>query len=328
MSQQRKWPELVRWQFGVVTRSQLRAAGYTDGAIRQKVGTMQWRRHRFGPGIYIAMDWEDWFLQDCMAALLCAGEGSVLSHRCAGRLLRLDGCEPPDIEITMPRSSARPTGLPGVRVHTSSRIQMNEASTRQGLRFTGLVRTVVDVCSTAPDRSIAVAAYEHAVRMSRRNRRRILAKLDEVDDSRRASNLLRELIERRGENEPATANKLEALCDDVLFSLGLRTRRQFVVAIDGRFVARVDFALPEICFAIEFEGHATHSTRKQKRDDALRRLGLNEAGWDVAVLTYEDVMAQSDALKKLVRAVELRRRRLALPVDARQLREQLTLFGI
>ena len=54
----------------------------------------------------------------------------------------------------------------------------------------------------------------------------------------------------------------------------------------GRFVARVDFAYPELKVAVEFDGSWHWS---QRREDDRRRQRLRELGWTVLVFSADDV---------------------------------------
>jgi very-short-patch-repair endonuclease len=59
-------------------------------------------------------------------------------------------------------------------------------------------------------------------------------------------------------------------------------------------MARIDAAIAEragqqLGLIIEVDGHATHSTRRQRQHDAEREAALLASGWRVIRFTYEDV---------------------------------------
>jgi len=54
-----------------------------------------------------------------------------------------------------------------------------------------------------------------------------------------------------------------------------------IVARDGSFVGRVDFAFPEARLAIEVDGYAFHSSRKDWERDRVRQNELVALGWFV-----------------------------------------------
>ncbi len=67
---------------------------------------------------------------------------------------------------------------------------------------------------------------------------------------------------------------------------------QFVVRDRGRFIARVDFAYPELRIAIELDGFRYHDQSVFELDRA-KRLDLTTAGWQVLEITWK--MLVSDA---------------------------------
>ncbi|MGY2127290.1 endonuclease domain-containing protein [Blastococcus sp. SYSU DS0617] len=63
---------------------------------------------------------------------------------------------------------------------------------------------------------------------------------------------------------------------------------QYEVRHDGRFVARVDFAWPELEVALEYDG-AWHGEKGQFARDRRRLNRLQEAGWRVVFVTAADL---------------------------------------
>jgi very-short-patch-repair endonuclease len=59
---------------------------------------------------------------------------------------------------------------------------------------------------------------------------------------------------------------------------------------DGRFVARVDAALPAIKLAIEVDGFGHHSTPEQFQYDRARQNELVAIGWTVLRFTWDDIV--------------------------------------
>jgi len=88
--------------------------------------------------------------------------------------------------------------------------------------------------------------------------------------------------------EPATESPRETRTRVRMVRIGLpRPVAQFVVHdFAGAFVARLDFAYPEVKVAIEYDGawHWEHHL-----DDERRRARLRELGWTVIVITARDL---------------------------------------
>ena len=104
------------------------------------------------------------------------------------------------------------------------------------------------------------------------------------------------LTDRRAESRPES--KVRAM----LALAGIRTTPQFVVReSSGRFVARVDLAVPELRIAIEYDG-AWHGDPGQLGRDRRRLNALTAAGWTVLFVTAAD-MRDPAALVARVRAL-------------------------
>jgi len=77
---------------------------------------------------------------------------------------------------------------------------------------------------------------------------------------------------------------------------------QFEVRVDGRFVARVDFAWPDRKVILEYDG-AHHADAVQMRRDRKRLNELVNAGWVVLHATASDLQDPSVLLRAIRRAL-------------------------
>jgi len=68
-----------------------------------------------------------------------------------------------------------------------------------------------------------------------------------------------------------------------------RARFQYEVYEDDVFIARPDFAYPELLIAIEVDGWDIHGTPEAMRLDFERQNDLEELGWTVLRFTWYDV---------------------------------------
>ena len=138
---------LATRQSGVVSRRQLAAFGFERNEIGWRVSKRRLIRvHR---GVY-AVGHAD--LSDrgrCVAALLAAGPGAILSHRTALALWKLIPSMPQLIEVTL--THRRPRQRSGMRIHYAQRV---EAAVHQGLPVTTPAQTLKDV----PDRRATAEA--------------------------------------------------------------------------------------------------------------------------------------------------------------------------
>lgn len=73
---------------------------------------------------------------------------------------------------------------------------------------------------------------------------------------------------------------------------------------------RVDFAWPDLRVAVEYDGFDWHSSQESFRRDRQKRAALQEVGWVVLSIVFDDVRHRSwDMLRRI--EVELRRQRAA-----------------
>lgn len=68
----------------------------------------------------------------------------------------------------------------------------------------------------------------------------------------------------------------------------------------GRFIAEVDLAYPELKLAIEIDGYRWHSTPAQKRADEERQNRLILAGWTVLRFSAAEVRHDPEVLATTV----------------------------
>jgi very-short-patch-repair endonuclease len=63
---------------------------------------------------------------------------------------------------------------------------------------------------------------------------------------------------------------------------------------EGRFLAQVDFAYPELLLAIEVDGFETHGTPRAMGKDFVRQNGLVPHGWRILRFTWAPVVHQPE----------------------------------
>jgi uncharacterized protein DUF559 len=110
--------------------------------------------------------------------------------------------------------------------------------------------------------------------------------------------------------EPLTESPMETRLRLHIADAGLpKPIPQFEVrGLDGRFLARVDFAYPEWQIAIEYEGDH-HREAGQFRRDIERQNTVEEEGWLVIRVTAEDMFRYPQRLtRRIVAAIDSRRR--------------------
>lgn len=196
------------------------------------------------------------------------------------------------MELTVPGGRTAPS--PDVLVY-GNQLARPDVITRDGIRATSIARTLLDLCATLSEPA-AEAALDDALR------RRIttVARLDEwinerAAHGRRGLRLFRRLLELRDTSAPLES-PLETRFFRFLRKHGLPLPvPQFEIATGGSY-ARVDFAYPHARLAVEIDGYAYHSGRREWEHDLNRRNRLTLVGWRIIHVTARRLSGDPVAL--------------------------------
>ncbi|MGI8808164.1 MAG: type IV toxin-antitoxin system AbiEi family antitoxin domain-containing protein [Acidimicrobiales bacterium] len=274
-------------QHGLFSRAQAVEAGATMATIRSRLDAGRWVR--VGPGVYriagVPVTWN----QRALAACLVAGHGAVVSHRSAAVVWGISGFRPGPLEITVPPGRSNRNAL--ARVHRSP----VDGVRREGIPVTRPARTVADLAGV-----VSGARLEEAVDDALCRR---LCRLDEVTApaGRRGSAALRTVLEAwNGDALPDGVAEMRVVRR--LLAAGLpQPVRQHEIHDNGRFVARVDLAYPQVRLAIELDGFRWHAGRGPFRSDRLRRNRIEAAGWRLLETAPDDIDELCRAAAQILR---------------------------
>ncbi|MGH9041237.1 MAG: type IV toxin-antitoxin system AbiEi family antitoxin domain-containing protein [Acidimicrobiia bacterium] len=286
----RSLAELAARQYSVFTAAQAVECGLARSTLHHQVGAgLLAVLH---PGVYgftsSPASWE----RSLMGALLGAGPEAVVSHRAAARVWDIVDTE--QIEITVPRS--RCPRLKGVTLHRSGDLAPNHVSRWRRFPVTKPARTIVDLGAVllpadvedALDRAltrrlITVAGVEWALTNLSR-------------PGRHGTGVVSRILDERALGRQPAHGQLEPRMARLLKRAGLPPA-QFQYRIhdpDGRFLAQVDFALPEFHLVIEVDGWEVHGTPGAMSRDFVRQNGLVPYGWRVLRFTWHQVVRQPE----------------------------------
>lgn len=265
---------------GLLTRCQLRSAGwrrllqgvYADAALPVT------------HGLFVA------------AARLVIPRQAAMAGRSAAWLYGVDELAGPadPVEVLVP-TEHRFGPVQGVQIHTAERIPSADLREADGKLVTSPARTAADLAAAAPDIVEAVVVLDGLLRagvlrpghldtLGRSARRRRASQVRQAAD----------LADSRSESPPETRLRVG------LISGGLPSPvPQYVVRHNGRFVARVDLAYPDVKLAIEYDGR-WHGEAGQFGKDRRRLNALVAAGWRVIHVTAAD-LHQLDRIVAAVR---------------------------
>jgi len=224
------------------------------------------------------------------------GLDGVASHSTAARVWGIELLADAGCVVTVGRDRSRAT-WPGADVHRRH-LGPDDVRVVAGLRVTAPVRTVLDLCLTST-LAAAVASADSAVRaglVTPAELRRACALLPSGQERSRVARVLR-LV------DPRSGSVLESVCRVLFAEAGLPPPlTQFEVRrLDGRLLARVDFAWLEQRLVVETDGFAFHADRVRYRADRRRTNALVLDGWRVLRFSWEDVVHSPETVIAAVR---------------------------
>lgn len=241
---------------------------------------------RAGPGSYVVVGSTPTWRRDAWcAAADVAGRGYV-AGRTAARLLGLDGFgapkRPPEVLL---RREHRGAALPFVAATTRSPLGHGDTVVIDGIRCLGAERLIIEAPLFGFTRDEIESAIDSAIRTRRANEARLRdAVLSSSRPGVHGGRFLRDaLIDAGGES------RLERWFLAIVRVGGVpRPEMRVICRVEGGFAAGLDARFPG-GLVVELEGHATHSSRKQRQHDEERRTRLILLGLRVIVFTYNDV---------------------------------------
>ncbi|MGI8685288.1 MAG: type IV toxin-antitoxin system AbiEi family antitoxin domain-containing protein [Acidimicrobiales bacterium] len=276
---------LAGTQRGLVRRRQLLDHGISAATISRWLASG--RLVMVQPGVYrlagAPVTWE----QRLLAGVLTAGNGAVASHRSAARLW--DVLDTDVLEITVPAD--RRVRVAGVTVHRSGDVSGARVVPRHGIPTTTPLRLFVDLGAVVPA-GVLEDALDRALGRQLVSVEGVMAALSAVGrHGRTGAGVLRRLLDERALGTDRPDSLLEPRMARLLRSHGLPDAAfQHELRRGGRFVARVDFAYPELRLAIEVDGFEKHSSPRALQDDLRRQNALVSLGWTVLRFTWADVV--------------------------------------
>jgi len=262
---------------GFLTRSQLRTRSY----------------HRLTQNVYadpgLVLDHQ----LRCRGVALLLPPGALIGGHSAAAWYGAPFASLADPVTVVCPESTRWTGPKGVRVHRTV-LHPRDVAVTDEVPVTTPLRTAWDVMALEPLMT-AVAALDAMVRAGSVSMLE-LEILTESGAGRWGVSRVRRavpLVDPRAESPPESRLRV------ALVLAGLQPVPQCEVHADGRFVARVDLAFPEVRLAVEYEG-AHHFAGDQIARDDERLDRLRAAGWQVIRVSAVD-LRDLDALVARIR---------------------------
>lgn len=206
-------------------------------------------------------------------------------------LLHLDD----DVELTLPPSSHM-VRLAGIRARRA-RLDPGDIRRRRGIPVTTAEATALRLAAALPETD-AVVAIDQLVQtgVADIGPIRRLAAARHGPGSARARTVCA-LADGRAESPQETRLRL------LMARGGLPAPvPQFSLRVDGRFLARLDSAWPDVKVAVEYDG-LWHAEPGQFARDRHRLNELHAAGWRVVFVTAPDVHREADLVRRIASAL-------------------------
>ena len=146
---------LAAKHYGLVTHSQAMAVGVTRSQLARLVKSKTWERVR--PRVFRKAAKTQTEEQELVAICLWLGEGTLVSHRSAARLLGLN-VERGLPEVTTSRLSARKAA--GLICHRSDDDLKDDRKLQSKIPVTNGARTLIDLASRLDEEQLAIVVEE------------------------------------------------------------------------------------------------------------------------------------------------------------------------
>jgi hypothetical protein len=268
--------DLAIRQDGLVSRQQALALGMHPGRITRRLQAGRWTQvhlgvYRVGP---LELDWRG----RLRAACLAAAPGAVAAYRGAGALFGLDPIKAGPIEVTVPHSTE--TNLVGVITHRSRRLDERDRTEIYGIPVTSVPRTLLDLGRFFGPATVE-KSLESAIRRGLTTEVAVGKYLTERGELLPGWRVIHSVLRSRAPGRPAgSAGEVELL--RALRRAGVPAPiRQYELRLPGEHVAVLDFAWPDLKFALEYDGYDFHGGRLSHAADLDRQNAIQDAGWEL-----------------------------------------------
>ena len=235
-----------------------------------------------------------------MAATLAAGHSACASHLTAASLWRLECSYAKHIDVSV--ADRRDVHLGSVVVHRPRRLDTKDRTRIGAIPVTTPTRTLLDIAAVLESSELEVALDDALRRRLVRLRPLLRRATATAPQGRRGIPKLRRLLaERTADVQSESALETRFLQLLRRSQLPKLTPQYTVTRGDGSFVARVDFAYPNMRIAIEIDGYAFHEGRQRWDRDRARQNDLIDEGWTVLRFTKTDIEHRPDSVIASIR---------------------------
>lgn len=231
-----------------------------------------------------------------MAAVLACGRGAVLSHASAAALWDLRRCSGSRIHVTVPSGAGR-SRRPGIALHRSARLDVDEVTIHDAIRVTSVARTLLDLAG-----DLVPGPLERAVEQSVILRIFDLESFDATlarHPTARGIRALSVIVASLRDEPRLTRSELEGYFLDLCAARAL-PRPEVNQMVEG---LSVDFLWRGHGLIVETDGRGTHATLMAFERDRARDARLTVAGYRVVRFTYRQIVHEPGSVARTVFAL-------------------------
>ncbi|MEI6497554.1 MAG: type IV toxin-antitoxin system AbiEi family antitoxin domain-containing protein [Actinomycetota bacterium] len=298
---------------GVALATDLEAAGITRGLIRQRVATGEWKRVAHGVVALagLSASWD----RAARVAVLRGRPHAALSHASAARVHGFDGYAADERLVVTGIDGWKLPTVVGVQVHRSDMVRASDCVDVDGLRCVMRPVALIQVAAT-DGRDAAAQALDSMLRHSDSPvwiRKVALAwQRGGVRGPAIVLDLLNERVDTR-----LPRSWFQRLTKRALAECGIELVDEYPVHdADGRLLAELDLAIPELMIGVECQSWRWHSSPSARAHDAARKRRLRLLGWELVEVWWSDLDQLDEVLAELVLLINSRRPR-ARPIHGR-----------
>lgn len=225
----------------------------------------------------------------------------MVSVRAAAALWGLIGAPASQpFEVSVPRGTRR--SPQGVVVHEATALASDDVAVLGPFALTSPARTLIDLASVLPPATV-VEGLDEALRRRLVSLRDMRGRIEDLA-GRPGIAAIRALVEMRRDGEAEPESRFETRLARLLRQARMRPVRQHPVYDEhGVFVARLDFAFPDVMLAVEAEGRRYHAGRARWLRDLDRRNRLTALGWRIHHVTWGRMTDDPEATIGEIRAL-------------------------
>lgn len=293
---------LAERQHGVLARQQALDHGFDRSAIRRRVAAGTWDEPL--PGVLhvrgTTLTWKGRLL----AACLCGGTDTMVSHAAAVALWGLEGARGGGVEVLSPRWQ-RLRRL-GVRAHETRRLDPEDRAERFGIPVLAVPRALLTYAAVAHPQRVA-QALDDARRKGLTSLETMSRRVDDLSaQGRNGIGVMREVLADRG---VVPRSVFERKLAELVVSAGLPAPVRSAKVEIGTGPVYLDLAYPEHKIAIEADSEEHHLALDRFQHDRARQNLLVLDGWLVLRFTWRQVTQEpARVVLEVRRALSLRRR--------------------